>query len=105
MEKTDNEIIAEFMGIGYDPEYHNGDKYIGEAVDKDGDNDWYSPRYTTSWDWLMPVVEEIGGMWSPDHSELSMQAQHICEMPLNSHIQQVYREVVEFIKWYQNQPK
>ena len=50
--KTDNQIIAEFMGIRYaeNRNSHKSSDYYYEDIELE---------YHTSWDWLMPVVEKI----------------------------------------------
>lgn len=111
---TDNELIAEFMGI---PQMHDykgvmwdiqrtGKQIFGVRPDE--------LRYHSSWDWLMPVVEKIeslqfkvdiyfcgcsitdrGGQnttW-PD-------GKPICHGLGDSKIEGAYQAVVEFIKWH-----
>lgn len=87
--KTDNELIAEFMGwqkitVGYfggddetdwqrnkqnqkwmkDVELEMVGDYIVN-VDEDRWEFWDDVAYNTSWDWLMPVVEAIEGIEEP----------------------------------------
>ena len=91
MTKTDNELIAEFMGHERQRFDHN-----------------YS--YDQSWSDLMPVVEKIYRM--PDKDIRFKMENSRCRLwyghklfkchtikPLNS----VYQVVVEFIKWYNSQ--
>tara|TARA_R110002072_G_scaffold110330_7_gene238035 strand:- start:5067 stop:5378 length:312 start_codon:yes stop_codon:yes gene_type:complete len=50
--KTDNQIIAEFMGIRYaeNRNSHKSSDYYYEDIELE---------YHTSWDWLMPVIAKI----------------------------------------------
>lgn len=100
---SDNELIAEFMGMPHekDPFVKSNEKYwhykeLGVMSE--------SLQFDTSWDWLMPVVEKIGGLWeSPGEdgeTEESMQVRRLMEMELDSGIEKIYANVVEFIKWY-----
>lgn len=80
--KTDNELIAEFMGVTV---WKNWSEYLDATyykmhhpkptndspltVEQRSENkeieskNVYAPtRYDSSWDWLMPVVEKINGM-------------------------------------------
>lgn len=96
MAKTDDQInyeeqdlIDDFMGRGYS-RWAPGQ---------------FESGYHNNWNLLMPVVEKIGDMWGPpneegDSTELSIQADHVASQPIASHIQQVYKSVVEFIKWH-----
>jgi hypothetical protein len=108
MTKTDNEIIAEFMGLPLTkslPSFGSG-----EWVDVPFQN-W---KYDTSWDWLMPVVEKI-----EKHGaivELNICLATMCRIVfLNGSRDKVkefvnggsiplldatYLSVVEFINWY-----
>ncbi len=107
--KTDNAIIAEFMGGIY---YPKGDCWefpvrmgvIGGAMKCNP----VHIRYDTSWDWLMPVVEKIDQMkplaMDRQSSFLRVEYSRVLGLPINSSIQKVYGFVVEFIKWYNSQP-
>jgi hypothetical protein len=54
--KTDNELIAEFMGIHV--EIINSVPYVTDEIGSQIEIfNW--AKYDTSWDWLMPVVEKI----------------------------------------------
>lgn len=55
--KTDNGIIAEFMGMTY----HHNDNSVMIQMTSQGNEivPIGSMGYHTSWDWLMPVVEKI----------------------------------------------
>jgi len=59
--KTDNELIAKFMGMiqnPYDKKSFSKEQFY---VFEDGEHlgVWEYPAFHTSWDWIMPVVEKI----------------------------------------------
>ena len=100
----DNKLIAEFMGVeeAYNP---NGNDFVFKTTisDTNGDTDILksckvnSLSYHTSWDWLMPVIEEI------DH--LNYEPIDTIEKSLSTRlIKNTHKAVVQFIKEY-NQNK
>lgn len=121
--KTDNELIAEFMGAEI-VEKTNG-------MFKRNERHFSFPishkmnvvlpeelKYDTSWDWLMPVVEKIEKYGCI--VEIFMALTYGCRIttvhgPIMSFINDnngglpgitgVYKSVVEFIKWYNNHGK
>jgi hypothetical protein len=105
--KTDNELIARFMGgvsqkaTSYS--IHDYPNELPSHILKD-------LKYHKSWDWLMPVVEKIetlkfSVMVIGKYTRIQCPhpykefATDICE----NKIQSVYKAVVEFIKWYNQQ--
>lgn len=131
---TDNELIAEFMGyesirIGY---YGTDDETEWQVKNKDWldkpeiieqyDNsvgDYYvnidrnliipqeEVNYADSWDWLMPVVEKIESsgfnvLIEDNFCRIGQELQ--VKATTMTKIESVYKAVVEFIKWY-NQNK
>ena len=91
-----NKLIAEFMGL-----ITEEGKYLAPPIDElstIGMGLYVSldeMRYHTSWDWLMPVVEEI------DHLEYESERLDKIEMAIKTRqINAVHKAVVEFIKWY-----
>lgn len=100
-EKSDNELIAEFMGMACD---FRGTTRVQYYKDEYA----YKPKelaFATSWDWLMPVVEKISGMFlnpveGEDIPEITGQVIAVTLNPIDTSIQKVYADVVEFIKWY-----
>lgn len=115
--KTDNEIIAEFMGykeidtINSTSRFKYYNKGSGPLMDS-----YFLERhaYSVSWDWLMPVVEKIDKMMPEikipedlktleDGDHLANHYMEVVALPLSTHISEVYQAVVEFIKWYNNQ--
>ena len=100
--KTDNELIAEFMGLVQNPyrkgDYSKPEDYLETKAGKFGC--WETPKYDTSWDWLMPVVEKI----TPMATHIGQQAWFdIGAHLVRADIKVVYKAVVEFIKWYNAQ--
>jgi hypothetical protein len=90
---TDNELIAEFMGINFNSK---------EAYER-----WAPPickkygRYDTSWDWLIPVVEKIHFVAPVEVREINNESLSIFEFgSICIPIEDVYNAVVEFIKWH-----
>ena len=99
-----NKLIAEFDGY---PKGLNPD---------------YILKYHTSWDWLMPVVENIRGIengdggrytfnwkdykvWFSKWQDGSGIISECCMISGTTPIQAIYESVVEFIKWYNAQSK
>jgi len=73
----DNELIAEFMGVGKHYEAQSSNQFN---------------QYHKSWDWLMPVVEECYDNGA-DENEVG----DITHALLDCDIDHTYRAVVEFI--------
>ena len=98
-----NKLIAEFMGAKMVVENYHGINII-EFPDK-STKDLRGLRYHSSWDWLMPVVEKIHTMeeYTEEYtSEQIIYAPILQAIPLYG-IRRVWNEVVEFIKWYNEQ--
>jgi hypothetical protein len=109
MEKTDNELIAEFMGKRV---MKFGGAVPMIAISTEGTRThWSALQYDTSWDWLMPVVEKIRELTIAVEIYLSLGA--ICKICYkkdqsfqwlsledNDAIRAVYMACVEYIKWY-----
>jgi hypothetical protein len=126
---TDNELIAEFMGYIYhevadidDSEcgglYTRKDVYskIPILMDKYPEDDqfylsdgWEVPnvdtyiegplKYDTSWDWLMPVVDKVCEYRLAYPNE----ANEVCNLKVVVMKEVLYKRVVNFIKWYNEQ--
>lgn len=119
--KTDNEIIAEFMGARLGnggtkkypvytnvPVTHAGVTQTWTFSSKDF-------RYHSSWDWLMPVVEkipelnphtnkvwfefEISRCYCNIYSNNGQRFKNNSDTTLNA----VYKSVVDFLNWYNSQ--
>jgi hypothetical protein len=88
-----NKLIAEFMGLQfskgeyYRPLYNSGD-WIPEN----------ELQYHDSWDWLMPVANEI--IKSRDEQNADWDLTDLKYALCTTNIEYVYKAVVEFIKEY-----
>ena len=80
---SDNEMIAEFMGV----DYVDIDTYL------ESNNEL---QYDTSWDWLMPVAEKIYKERGLDDEIILMIRDSVAELNIES----MYKTIVEFIKEY-----
>lgn len=111
--KTDNEKIAEFMGLRrQEPgEYNKVSYWMPDSKDKRKKGDFIgyfdSMRYDTSWDWLMPVVQKIrsvGNTTGDFNTHLKL-----WDDILNSFgyidIKKTYDASLAFITWYQSLSK
>ena len=84
-----NRLIAEFMGL---IESSIPNKYWTEQVKEGfGKGELVELKYHTSWDWLMPVVQNI-------EQDCEGVPQEMLNISLYSDINEVYKAVVEFIK-------
>lgn len=122
--KTDNELIAEFMGWQRRPALFDIYWKEGEHHDKKSNQFFYN----NSWDQLMPVVENISEPHIKDNKIIRSGAnvtimykacnihydpdedfedreEHEIQKQGETKIEAVYKAVVEFIKWYNSQSK
>lgn len=112
--KTDNELIAEFMGS---KPYEDGRYGTMWPDPTNGNNVGFSLKYDSSWDWLMPVVEKIESLDDEksvningplclikgDHTAVGGWDLITASADGPTKIEAVYKAVVEFIKWYNSQ--
>jgi hypothetical protein len=86
---VDNKLIAEFLG------------YSQPHPDYPDTTYWYKKdfppltilSFDTDWNWLIQVVKKIESLNKLD------------SVLINTDIKEVYNACVEFIKWYNEQPK
>lgn len=118
--KTDNELIAEFMGW---TRKEPNERYNLPRWYKKSDSDLREHRFMgyseqlkfhSSWDWLMPVVGKIGDLdkprrenyetfelWETATFEFEDAVDGVTELKIgNINIEFLHESVVEFIKWY-----
>lgn len=123
-----NKLIAEFMGC-------NSEEItlFKDEIDKNGNSlevthlNWDRPPfftdslykaygwgsysnevymlYESSWDWLMPVVEKCLIGEAEQHSKARILINKIYENLCSINITGTYKEVIEFIKWHNEQNK
>tara|TARA_R110000744_G_C18957639_1_gene516474 strand:+ start:254 stop:517 length:264 start_codon:yes stop_codon:yes gene_type:complete len=84
--KNDNKLIAEFMGYSIRENNSITVPEVGTFPIQD-----ILRKFSTSWDWLMPVVEKIEQV----NEGVPKQMLHV---NLYSEKREVYQAVVEFIK-------
>ena len=112
-----NKLIAEFMGLT--PNKSDGGKTyaIGGVIEIEGEDyasSWEMPKYHTSYDWLMPVVEKIKDIDNQagitDMALLNIfkkehegEGDNIFETSIFCPIGEVYNRVIVFINWYNKQ--
>src|SRR5260221_507927 len=104
--KTDDEIIAEFMGWTIDNTFPDKDTVyrLGGRIELKT-----TFKFATSWDWLIPVVEKTRVISNTAHKELheahdlndpnGWRSWSYRRVNLTTDISAVYRQVIEFIKW------
>lgn len=113
MEKTGNEIIAEFMGYVKKKESY---LYLLPPPKENYVMDCRDFEFSTSWSWLMPVVEKIASLKHPVYIYVSHIQKSCVIHELNkedgdgvlvrnsdtrpSAIEITYESVVEFIRGY-----
>ena len=121
-----NKLIAEFMGAVCEMVDHtegNEDYCEREEIDKWLIPTWSKPEgynenkwgwgkyrmgyfeYHESWDWLIPVVEKclIGEAEQPLQARILINK--IYEALCNTNVKDTHKEVIEFIKWHNEQNK
>jgi hypothetical protein len=119
--KEENDIlISLFLGGNLDPETDNFWLENLKLPENQTRSHIEQCKYSSSWDWLMPVVEKIEG----EELNFNVKFEHKCCVILNSDlpnfepiwifpaepdkvskIEVVYEAVVQFIKWYNQSEK
>ena len=99
-----NKLIAEFMGFDIDFDRNNPDSknltIPSELKDYNFDNGYSGYKFHTSWDWLMPVLKKISQALFSEFSDSVRNQWKMIESPTLYNIEHVYKQAVEFIKWY-----
>lgn len=100
-----NKLIAEFMGM---KNFCKEEEFLGYSKGvwvKDGDFQkeisgiivLESLKYHESWDWLMPVVEQIHSFDEAEHTQLDCE---VYEAVGSVDRDRAYMAVINYIKWY-----
>lgn len=99
----DNKLIAEFMGMT--PHEQDGGCMIQMTHQGNEVVLVSSLKYHTSWDWLMPVVRQVLTSIDIDRSyaRIHYDDDELKFNVLDCDISGVHKEVVEFIKTYNNE--
>ena len=114
-----NKLIAEFMGWTTKSRYHHikQRKVLEWIVPENSNNIYYEfndgylecfeERFHESWDWLIPVVEKIEKEYEvsiiDNECEICTTGYKIkvlVSVVSNSKIEAVYKAVIKFIEWY-----
>jgi len=109
--KTDTELIAEFMDMIQNPfdktTFSKKEYYVLEEGEHFGL--WQYPDFKNSWDWLMPVVEKIETLAPTrvkiDCNEVTIISNKRFKVHTLRKINSVYQCILQFIEWYNKQPK
>lgn len=112
-----NAVIAKFMGLIRKepdskfnlPQYWAGDKNDGR---KKGDFVGYPHqlKYHSSWDWLKMVIDKIS-QWYDDEGDIDLLNKmdeanlSIFTMTVFANIETVWKSVIQFIQWHNQQPQ
>jgi len=62
-------------------------------------------KYHSSWNWIMPVVKKCLNLTMEDLENYEKQYENIDDSFYQVNIDQTYKAVVEFIKWYNKNKK
>lgn len=112
-----NKLIAEFMGLR--PVLVKPDVYAysdlpffsttADSPEKIMDTVANYAKYNVSWDWLMPVVikcfEKYDEVYSTNVFNSENHQFKLNDALLETNINSLYKVVVDFIKWYNEQQK
>lgn len=94
----DNKLIAEFMGLELEETLKGIYVYAIKKVEGTDFFELKELKYHTSWDWLMPVANEI--IKSRDEQNADWDLTDLKYALQTTNIEYVYKAVVEFINEY-----
>ena len=115
-----NRLIAEWLGYEIDPlaeedepiRYYVDDhiECVADGIDywETFEEDWTSwlypeqMKFHSSWDWLMPVIDKIEAEYYNSHMSewVYDKCLGVDFCILRYSLQEAYKQVIEFIKWY-----
>ncbi len=108
MKLEDNKLILEFLGVVSLNNWHDGYKLYKMGLPFvcgiEG-NGTYTPKFSTSWDWLMIVIKKIADIndskkENPPFLTFIRNNYTIFDLSILEDINTVHRKVIEFIKWH-----
>lgn len=110
-EMEDNALITKFMGVYKYQKPTTSAEF--RMLYKLIDNQWCmitkegEERFSTSWDWLMPVIKKINEIHrqGPSIAGINVEFYKVLSMEIDTEIEYVYEGVVNFIKWYNKNNK
>ncbi|MAH47086.1 hypothetical protein CMI37_14760 [Candidatus Pacearchaeota archaeon] len=112
--RKEGKLIAEFMEWEYDEDndwYSTPHRVCLDKVDylyrSDYDNEVPAElfEFITSWDWLMPVIRRIIDELNYELPEDSNLIGDIMYGLVDINMNETYKAVIKFIKWYNNDNK
>ena len=95
-----NILIADFMGWHSKPNTLQGEPTYFSLDYEIDDMPPDEMKFTSSWDWLMPVIKKCYEIEIDDTSNLHGDIS--CAL-LDTDIEETHKAVIEFIKWYNKQ--
>jgi len=97
-----NKLIAEFMGFLFDESKTDDHKFYSESTQGGWTSKRYvNPKYHSSWDWLMPVVEKINETCKNTGyvDDIILFDLHI----VGCAISDVWQGCIDYIRWFNTQ--
>ena len=109
--KTDagNELIAKYLGWFKEKDEPNcwyeisgSAQVVAYSIHKD---QYHELPFHKDWGWMMKVIEAINRTWEPDSTDADEMILHnrmkqLLRLPINSKIETVWLEVVDFIEQF-----
>ena len=99
----DNKLIAEFMGFQHTTlGWYDAEETL---VNVEKDNTFDELKFHSDWNWLIDVVEKIYEMdlYYDKYIDYNSRMFSSGKIKLGTRIEGVYEQVVNFIKWYNEQ--
>ena len=107
-----NKLIADFIGASKTSNCKDNEMFIPDQticrIDTIELGKGHILKFHKSWDWLMPVVEKISELTSKEtfnKSNSNVAFYKILSLNIDTSKQHVYKAVVEFINWYNENKK
>lgn len=96
-----NKLIAEFMGV----ESYEFRGYTMFVFEEDNHRPHIDLHYHKDWNWLMEVVEKIESLdiYYNNYIDYNSSIVSSGKIELSTNINFVYNQIIDFIKWYNEQ--